>query len=123
MDGKAVTTNEASKCLKALAAESSPIVAAKLADKIGLTGSHETKRRHIRAIVKQLRDKGSMIVAVGSSGYFLTEDEDTWKQYLEDRSIDAKRILGESHKRKKAITDNKGQHLLFKEPTVTTGWD
>ena len=116
-----LTTQEAACCLRILQEQSEPIVAVDLADKLGLAGSHETKRRRIRAIIKLLRDKGSMIVAVGMSGYFLTEDTGVWKDYQEQRQITAKRILGETHRRKKMIANSKGQGMLFKAPKICGG--
>ena len=62
-----------------------------------------------------------MIVAVGSRGYYLTEDPDIWKQYLDGRQIEAKKVMGETHKRKKIAADSKGQGLLFKPGNITTG--
>jgi len=117
-----VTTQETARCLGLLGKQTAPVVAVKLANMLGLTGSHETKRRHVRAIVKRLRDKGSMIVAVGMSGYFLTEDPDIWKDYQERRQITAKRIMGETGRRKRMIASAKGQGMLFKEPKTRIGW-
>lgn len=54
-----------------------------------------------------------MIVATQQQGYWLTEDEQLWKEYLEGRQIDAKRILGETHKRKRQLADAQGQRFLF----------
>jgi biotin operon repressor len=108
-----ITTLEAAKCLSFLESAAAPIVAAELAKKLRLSGSHETQRRHVRAIIKYLRDNGSQIVATLQGGYFLTEDPVLWRDYLEGRQIDAKRILGETHKRKKMLTDSQGQGVLF----------
>jgi len=38
-----------------------------------------------------------------------------WRDYLEGRQIDAKRILGETGKRKKMLSDAKGQGMLFEQ--------
>jgi len=117
-----VTTQETARCLGILQRLTVPIVAAGLADLLGLAGSRETKRRHVRAIIKRLRDKGVMVVAVGISGYFITEDTTIWKDYLKGRQITAKRIIGETHRRKKMIADSKGQGLLFREPKIKIGF-
>ena len=115
-----VTADEAAKCLRVLQGAASPIVAAELARKLGLGGSRESRRRHVRAIVEHLRDKGSMVIATLQQGYWLTKDEQLWKDYLEGRQIDAKRILGETHKRKKLV-DATGQGLLFEPARICCG--
>jgi len=92
------------------AAES--MVAAELAKRLRLAGSRETQRRHIRAIVEHLRKNGSHIVATLTDGYWLTKDDNLWRDYLEGRQIDAKRILGETHKRKRFV-NSQGQGTLF----------
>ena len=100
-------------CLELLKASAVPIVAADMAAKLGLEGSRETQRRKIRAAVKALRDDGAMIVATTYAGYFLTEDKDMYADYLDGKQIDAKRVLGETNRRKKNIKDSHGQGLLF----------
>lgn len=107
-----ITTLEAARCLSLLETAAEPMVAAKLARRLILAGSRETQRRHVRAIVEHLRDNGSHIVATLTSGYWLTKDDRIWRDYLEGRQIDAKRILGETHKRKR-IAGSKGQGMLF----------
>lgn len=97
-----------------LRAAAQPMVAAELAAKMNLAGCRETQRRHVRAIIKQLRDGGEMIVADLSGGYWLTDDITLYKDYLEGRQIDAKKILGDTHKKKNVILqDTSGQELLF----------
>jgi len=115
-----VTSPEAARCLTILENADKPIVAADLAEQLRLDGCRETKRRHVRAIVKHLRDNDSMIVAVGAAGYYLTEDVKVWQDYLDGRQIDAKRILGETGKRKKEVA-GKNQGLLFAEPKTMMG--
>jgi len=110
-----ITASEAAECLRILESATEPIVAADLARKLYLPGSRESQRRHVRAIVKHLRDNGSQIVATLWGGYFLTEDSQLWRDYLEGRQIDAKRILGETHKRKRMLADAAGQGLLFSQ--------
>jgi len=108
-----ITATEAAKCLRVLQDIAKPIVAADLAKKLALGGSRESQRRHVRAVIEHLRDNGSMVVATLQQGYWLTEDQRLWKDYLEGRQIDAKRVLGETHKRKRMLADAKGQGLLF----------
>ena len=107
------TTNEVAQCLR-LIKEQGPILAITIADKLGLAGTRETKRRRIRAIVQHLRNEcGTMIVANTMGGYFLTDDSLMWQGYLNGRQVDAKKLLGQTHKKLKMVTDNKGQGLLF----------
>lgn len=113
MDKPNITSSEVARCLSILESENRFVPASELARRLFLAGSHETQRRHVRAIIKQLRDNGSMIVATLWGGYFLTEDTQLWRDYLEGRQIDAKRILGETHRRKKMITYANGQGALF----------
>ncbi len=116
-----VTTLEVARCLSILESADEPIVAAELAARLHLSGNRESQRRHIRAIIKQLRDDGSMIIATLQDGYFLTEDPQFYQDYLDGKQIDAKRILGETHRRKKMLTEvGSGQGVLF-GPVVTTG--
>jgi len=116
-----ITTLELARCLSFLESADKPLVAADLAQKMHLPGNRESQRRHVRAIIKQLRENGSMIAATLQEGYFLTEDLQLWRDYLEGRQIDAKHVLGETHKRKKMLTEvGSGQGVLF-GPLVTTG--
>jgi len=109
-----ITTDEAAQCLHLLQEVAEPIVAADLAARLYLSGSRETRRRHVRAIVKHLRDKcGSHIIATLWGGYLLTDDEQLWRDYNEGRQIDAKRILAVTHERKKIMSEGKGQGVLF----------
>jgi hypothetical protein len=107
------TTNEVAQCLW-LIKEQGPILAIDIADKLGLAGTRETKRRRIRAIVQHLRNEcGEMIVADTMGGYFLTDDDLIWQGYLNGRQIIAKKVLGITHRQLKMVTDNRGQGLLF----------
>ncbi len=117
-----VTTFEAAGCLGLLKNANGPMVAAEIARVLGLGGKRETQRRHVRAIVKCLRDAGEWIVATLQGGYMVTDDADVWKDYNEGQQIDAKRILGVTGKRKKIIADSAGQGLLFK-PMIGYGTD
>jgi biotin operon repressor len=115
-----VTSNEAAACLALLKSGGRPRVAADIAEILRLGGSRESQRRHVRAIIKQLREDGEMIVATLQGGYWLTDDDKLWREYLEGRKIDAKKTIGQTHKRIKAATDSLGQGLLFGRH-VTTG--
>jgi biotin operon repressor len=113
MEARLVTTDCAAKCLSILKSIREPIVAADLAVRLGLEGERETQRRHVRAIVKHLRESGAKIVASLQGGYWLTEDDDTWKDYLAGRAIDGKRIIAEASRKKRQICDKDGQGILF----------
>lgn len=107
------TRDDAARLLMRLRTARMPLTAVELAGMLALPGLRETKRRHVRAIVKSLRDSGEKIVATLDGGYWLTDDPATWKEYLEGRKIDAKRVIGESHRRQQMVTDAAGQGLLF----------
>jgi len=119
MDKPNVTTYEQAMCLSILKSAAEPIVAAWLAARLHLSGCRETQRRHVRAIIKQLRDSGSMIVATLAGGYWLTEDRRLWADYLDGRQIDAKRVLGVAGKRKKTLRARR-QGFLF-NVSIPTG--
>jgi len=89
-----------------------PIKAIKIAEKLGLVGSWERNRRKVRSLVKDLRDEGEWVIASLSWGYFLTTDFALWNDYVNNRKIDALRILAEVSKRKKVVV---GQGNLFEE--------
>jgi len=114
-----VKADELAKCLAVLRQASEPMTAIEIAARLGLGGIRETQRRHVRAIVKLLRDKSCRIAATLQGGYFITNDEQLWRDYLEGRQIDAKRVLGETGKRKNASYDGQ-QGLLFGQ-RFTTG--
>ena len=113
MNEPIITTEQAARCLGILKAAEKFMTAAEIATHLGIGGAHETQRRHIRAIVKQLRDGGSMIIANNADGYWLTEDADIFWAYMQKRAIDAKVILAEVSSRKKMLADKKGQGMLF----------
>lgn len=115
-----ITTSEVARCLSILESANEPIVAAELARRLFLGGSRETQRRHVRAIIEQLRDNGCWIVATNSDGYLLTDDPHQWRAYQEQRQIGAKRIFAVTHRRKKMLTYPNGQGALF-GPVVTCG--
>lgn len=105
--------DEAARCLRIIK-EAGPIAAADLAARLGAAGKRETQRRHVRAIVQHLRNScGAMIVANLADGYFVTDDRKIWQDYLNGRQIDAKKVLGRTHRQLRMVTDAKGQGLLF----------
>jgi len=108
-----ITTLEAAECLSFLKSITEPIVAAELAKKLRLAGSRETQRRHVRAIIEHIRNSGSWVVGDNRVGYFLTTDAKVWREYQEHRQIEAKRVFGVTHKRKRMLTDSQGQGVLF----------
>lgn len=114
-----ITDDKCRECLEELKAASEPIVAAELGRRLKLHGCRETQRREVRAIVEYLRGQGAKIVAANPAGYWLTEDEETWREYQEKRAVDGKRILAEVSRRKKFMSV-KGQGLLF-APAVSYG--
>jgi biotin operon repressor len=119
-----ITTFELAKCLSFLeTAERAEktMTAIELAGKLYLAGNRESQRRHVRALVEKLRKNGSMIVATLQDGYFLTKDPQLWRDYLEDKQIDAKKILGITHKRKRMLTEVGSRQGVLFGPLVTTG--
>ena len=113
MEQPIVTSEQAGRCLGILEAAEKFMTAAEIAVRLGIGGRRETQRRRVRAIVKRLRDNGSMIIANNADGYWLTGDADIFWQYMQKRAIDAKVILAEVSSRKKMLADKKGQGMLF----------
>ena len=115
MDYQQVTSDTARRCLAVLADADQPVVAADIAKRLHLSGGRETQRRHVRAIIKHLRDEAAAkIVATLGGGYMITADDAIWREYLEGKLIDAKRIIGRTaEKKRKVIADRKGQGFLF----------
>lgn len=97
------------------------MTAVELAAELRLPGSRETRRRHVRELIRKLRETGSMIIATLQDGYFLTDDPQLYQDYLNGKQIDAKKVLGKTHKQKKMLTEvGSGQGVLF-GPLATTG--
>jgi len=115
-----ITTEQANRLLAILQKANCTIVAADLAARLRLAGTRETQRRHVRAIIKHLRDNGNWVVATLQGGYFLTTDRRLWNDYNEGRQIDAKRVLAITHKRERTLFNSAGQGVLF-GPVVMTG--
>ncbi len=113
MNHNKYTTDEAARCLNLLRSQG-PLKAAALAAKLGIGGKRETQRRHVRAIIRHLReDCGEMIVANLNDGYFVTNDFKLWQSYLDGRSIEAKGTIGRAYRQKRMVSDANGQGLLF----------
>ncbi len=109
-----VTREELAACLTLLQQADGPMTAIELAEKLGLGGCRETKRRHVREILTRLREGGHWIVGLNPDGNCLTHDPAAWKAYCEGRISEAKRRIGQAHKRKKAmVADASGQGVLF----------
>lgn len=109
-----ITTDQVAGCLSILKAADKFMTAIEIAARLGIGGLHESQRRHIRAIVKELRDNhGSMIVANTRDGYWLTTDVKIWQDYNNHIAIDAKVMLAEVGNRKKMLADSQGQGTLF----------
>lgn len=108
-----ITTDEAAECLRVLQVARGPIVAADLAARLYLSGSRETRRRHVRKIIEYLREAGNWIIANNREGCKLTTDPKKWRDYQEQRQIEAKRTFGITHKRKKIMSEGTGQGVLF----------
>ena len=106
---------EAARLLRMLETARTPITAAELARRLALPGCRETQRRHVRAIIEQLREAGCRIVGDGG-GCRLTRDAAEWNAYNEYRKNNGKRLIGEAHRRQRMATDATGQGLLFVPP-------
>lgn len=102
-----------SMCLTLLKSADRFVPAAEIAERLHIGGKRETQRRVVREMVKTLRQANHWIVASLSDGYYLTTEKVVWQDYLDGRQIDAKRILGESGRRKRMVADKTGQGLLF----------
>jgi biotin operon repressor len=102
----------AENCLAILEQADEPLTAVAIAERLRLHGCRETQRRVVRAMIKELRDRGYHIVATLTDGYALTRDDGIWKDYTDGRLIDAKRILAEVSRRNRDRQD-RGQGLLF----------
>ena len=109
-----VQTGQAAHVLRLLQAAKEPITAEVLGRRLHLTGGIETQRRRVRAIIQYLREQCSeWIVAFNPGGYWLTDNEQYWLDYCEGRKMDAKKILGQSYRRQRMVTTDRGQGLLF----------
>lgn len=112
MDKPNVTSQEAARCLSILESAGGPMVAAKIAVRLGLGGLRESQRRHVRAIITELRENGCKVIGDRQNGYSLTDDDRQWRDYLENRQIGAKRVLGQTHRQKK-LTYPDGTVAMF----------
>ena len=116
-----VTTDELAMCLSLLESAEGAMTAIELAVGLHLSGNRETQRRHIRHLIRRLREDGSMIMATLQDGYYLTSDSQLYEDYLAGRQIGAKKVLGETHRRKKMLVEvGTGQGVLF-SPLIGCG--
>ena len=110
-----ITIPQLAKALALLEAGTGPMTAIEIAEELGLGGCRETKRRHVREIVKELRDKGNRVIGTIRDGYYLARDDKQWRDYLESRQVGAKQVLGKTHKEKKLAYPD-GTLALFNRP-------
>ena len=101
MAGVNITTSELVRCRDLLYEAAGPMTAIEIAEELGLGGCRETKRRHVRAIIEVLRDKGHKIIGDSRVGYWFARTQTEWVMYLDSRQIGAKQVLGKTHKAKK----------------------
>lgn len=112
-DKHTVTTRQAAACLRLLKDAGRFLTAAEIGAALRLGGGRETQRRHVRAIVGSLRDRGEWIAAQNPAGYLWTDDPAVWRDYQEGRKIDAKKMIGEAARRQRMVVTPAGQGLLF----------
>jgi len=103
---RAITTPELAACLAILQQADGPITAIEIAGKLHLDGCRESQRRHVRAIIEELRNKDCRIAANQRDGCWIAKNDQEWREYLEGRKIEAKRQIGEAHRRKKCTYKN-----------------
>jgi biotin operon repressor len=109
---------EVAKTLSILERATGPLTAIEIATRLGLEGCRESQRRHVRAIIEELRDKGVRIVADRKNGYFITRHDSVWRDYLDGRQIEGKGIIGEAHRRKKCMYED-GTIAMFGQQVAT----
>ena len=102
----AVTTPELAKTISILQQAGKPMTAIEIATRLGLEGCRESQRRHVRAIIEELRNKGCRIAANQRDGCWIARGDQEWRQYLEGRKIEAKQQIGEAHRRKKCTYED-----------------
>ena len=115
------SSDDAAKALRILTRSTEPVPAAAMAARLGFAGCRESMRRRVRAVVTHLRNSCGVMVIGSQAGYFVTEDEKLWQQYLDGRQIDAKKVLGVTGRQKRMVTDSAGQGLLFVPGTGCMG--
>lgn len=113
-----ITGPELAKALSILQEAKEPMTAIEIAARLGLSGCRETQRRHVRAIIEELRDKGVRIAANQIDGCWIAKDDEEWRNYLEGRKIEAKEQIGEAHRRKKCTYDD-GTIAMFGQQMAT----
>ncbi len=109
---------ELAKTLSILQGAAGPMTAIEIAARLGLGGCRESQRRHVRAIIEELRIKGCRIAANQIDGCWIAKDDQEWRDYLEGRKIEAKQQIGEAHRRKKCSYDD-GTLAMFGQQVGT----
>lgn len=104
---------ETADCLALLRSAAEPLTAITIATRLHWQGSRESLRRKVRGVIATLRESGHRIVATLESGYWLTDDDATWREYQDNQMISAKKLIGEVSRRQKEIAANNGQGMLF----------
>ena len=107
------TTDDCAIVLQVLKAAAGAMSAIEIAERAGITGKHETRRRKIRAIVSRLRDGGHWICSSIHDGYYMARDRAEWRRYQGERMDDAKHTIGDASRITKTLTDSTGQGFLF----------
>ena len=100
-----------------------PISAVELADAAGIPGLHETKRRRVRELIRELREQGRRVCA-GSGhdtdcGLWLARDDAEWRAYLESRRSMLRFEFAELSRTQRAASERgAGQGTLFETRSV-----
>ena len=115
---RTITTPELALTISILDAAKGPMTAIEIAAKLHLEGCRESQRRHVRAIIEELRNKGVRVVANQIDGCWIAKDDNEWREYLEGRKIEAKQQIGEAHRRKKC-SYNDGTIAMFDQQVGT----
>lgn len=114
----AITGPELAKTVSILQQATGPMTAIEVAARLGLAGCRESQRRHVRAIIEELRNKGVRIVANQIDGCWIAKGDQEWREYLEGRKIEAKQQIGEAHRRKKCCYED-GTTAMFGQQVGT----
>ena len=111
------------QALNALENAARPVTAAALANLLELTGSRETQRRKVRAIVRALRKAGHRVCANLSTGYWLARSGQEWSDYQAAVKAKACFAFVEISRNKSAATDRaNNQGSLFPEKSDNQDW-
>ena len=93
------------------------VPAIELAEHLKLLGNHETRRRAVRKLIKQMHEEGIMICADShptEGGYWYARDDGEWSRYLDARASQARfKFVAIRTMREAAADRNSGQGRLF----------